>query len=1769
MLLLCAHVGMAMSYANSVFFYDSANTANQCNGYDTLTSMTANGISMGVFPPVVASDDNDEDEAAANAAFAPGVPECMAPCDFVSANEPSETVITFEGALYYHRYQYNYHGYCSYSKAVIEESGYAKGNINVQCGGKFPAGPDGQIAGYCSATTHAVHGNSTKEIGSTPSKIVHGCNPEAPGGNRRHGTPYPVLGAPFGETAFFYGQGKGGEHIKDEYDAYTTIEIEGEDTEEGEYGYTGAFIGPDKRFVSDNAREGQDLTDTCEDHEPCSGNTPRNDGRNKGESLGFHRLYTHYFEGTTPTFDDILIASDGIVRNDATCSGGVFVEKQTTARSLSAGCVDTRGWKSPQFDKRTLEGDDLAHSPIYTEYLGGDQLSAKQSAYKKQFDVKWSSLWGVADKAAHSGTSINSMTEHVAKLTTGAIPIAFYREWCRSASMPMLPAVPNTVRADYKRGSSPVPTWEDVESYPPYKSGATGHPNATWALGRTPKHDEYFEMGCDWVDGSESARAFSKQKLPPFTKIGGKYVFTAAELQREEKQRFVIAPNHNPRILNTYRGPDSPCHTNSSCANEPAICAGACQSGFVDITEHCRYQAPAGIYCAPLVDDACPLRFPDRQTISEPVVGSRCGDISSHSRTLSELLVWASDRNCSWFRENYCYEPHFTALRGNGEHSEKSLFDFYGPARHCCGCRIKNEGNVLSDRGQLYKVASPSTDLLAEASNYIVQPVGHRPTYLRDGAGSGWLPDGFSGGHPGFDATGTEVLIGWCTGPPTINCYANTPVVYDSAGSVRGSWVTRSVGSDGAITITLTDTTPGLRLGSPNATKTVHDALDLFVETEEGACTAEVRPGPNQRAGFFPSSEIDHSSTIINVVPDIKCVDGYKCYRCGCWDTLTEPRVAVNCGSQEGRIFPVNNNELVSQSEWDFFHPVPPETFPNVFNRLSDLQFQLDTNAYLKRLIPFDTRFNTLYFALNQSSTATTCHVVLSVFGTDLDLTSTIQEVICTDPADLKAPTSPIDSGFTYKQCTINSCSTHMSINAILTAAVHEYCNNGSDQGCEDGSTSSFCKCALQYLYRYAETQYKNAVLYEQTPMPQVSPLRAIAVADIDRAVASLTENYNLDTTNQNTVAPIPEHTSTWEWTLMDPDVYTIADSKSFVRMPCTHENDPARPTHLDDIHCDLNLATHYFESDDDSTYADSVKNADSQQRYNNDPVQIGGPLCDDFVFSSDIVPAFWGLWNKYTKEEMSASRYNLFDQDYKFGVDMENPDIKCFPEGVTAKEMTLSSHRCSTLDEVAREAHGIHGAPGEDYETYLSRISGVPRMCFLKCSDSDLTDQTVLRYSCRWYDAPNYDDDAVQCGNPSPIDGGWNGRQFYFYSQAERNNNSGVIDGISYPSNCEKTRCPEIAYRLRSPDFKGLSRCLPVSQPAALERGGWENLRWIPPGKTPGHMFLNNKDSRGLYYGFEANFSDPPEYDMRRDLFGNPKPDQVTPYSAWYDQTNDNAAMAGGGRPQYMYTDGNTPTIADSPNAFETEKFLGHGIGSYSTSDLASSRTAIFHYNFANVGDLFLPSQDKCNPTEWYTGAIIARQPVLEPVPGSAPNDDRLRPLQHMHMDVIRHQTPFVFNATSTDVYTIDPFHIGTAVYATPEWHRYTNDAADGRNLFTDPEGSTNMFYDPSEQPNEQPDSAADKGFLSYRFRVHQQRVTRNITGILMTKELAAAIGSGITQACSVDGTPQDCHHFAAPSDNFTVWKNPRIKCNETSHVVQTAEDCLKVSPSHPIHNN
>ena len=50
--------------------------------------------------------------------------------------------------------------------------------------------------------------------------------------------------------------------------------------------------------------------------------------------------------------------------------------------------------------------------------------------------------------------------------------------------------------------------------------------------------------------------------------------------------------------------------------------------------------------------------------------------------TLLELMKEVDGKTCGWFRENYCYEPHFTGERAQDEHSEKSLFDFYGPGRH-------------------------------------------------------------------------------------------------------------------------------------------------------------------------------------------------------------------------------------------------------------------------------------------------------------------------------------------------------------------------------------------------------------------------------------------------------------------------------------------------------------------------------------------------------------------------------------------------------------------------------------------------------------------------------------------------------------------------------------------------------------------------------------------------------------------------------------------------------------------------------------------------------------------------------------------------------------------------------------------------------------------------------------------------------------------------------------------------------------------------------
>lgn len=437
------------------------------------------------------------------------------------------------------------------------------------------------------------------------SMVVNGCGP----GN--HGSGYPIVGNKNAYTTpddrfLFYGQ----ENVRpDEHKAaakrrelYARIEPKTPPVSFNASAGPSAFIKPDELFVSDNAREGNNTeARDCEEHEQCVSNSPRANGLNKGEDLGHHRLYTFYFEGTTPTFDDEDLGLSNVARSVPTC-GARMVSRISDGRGMHRGCVDTPGWVSA-FDVRTIAGDETVHAPVFSAYLSKEPEGLVK---KSEFELAWTALWGQADKldiSAHPLYDIDFMRK---KLTAGPLPSAFFRQWCRShafkfakSSIPFEPTPdPNTTK------------WGTTYTFPPFEGVDGGRKNSSWALLHSSDYDA-FENGCRWLDGSDDARRFGEQLLN--ATFFGKHYDRVIDLVKNEQRLFV--KNTHGKIL-----------------NEPA--------------------------------------------------SERLYSLKGTNVTLHQLLQEVSEKTCGWFREYYCYEPHFIEKRAQDEYSEKSLFDFYGPGRH-------------------------------------------------------------------------------------------------------------------------------------------------------------------------------------------------------------------------------------------------------------------------------------------------------------------------------------------------------------------------------------------------------------------------------------------------------------------------------------------------------------------------------------------------------------------------------------------------------------------------------------------------------------------------------------------------------------------------------------------------------------------------------------------------------------------------------------------------------------------------------------------------------------------------------------------------------------------------------------------------------------------------------------------------------------------------------------------------------------------------------
>lgn len=441
------------------------------------------------------------------------------------------------------------------------------------------------------------------------SMVVNGCGPG------KHGSGYPIIGNPkalgpsfFDERFLFYGQENlhpdPSKAAAKKRELYARIEPK---TPPVSFNTSGpsAFIQPDELFVSDNAREGNN-TDArdCNEHEQCVlSNSPRANGLNKGEDIGHHRLYTFYFEGTTPTFDDEDLGLSNVVRSVPTC-GARMVSRISSGRGMHRGCVDTPGWVS-DFDVRTIAGDETAHAPIFSAYLSKEP---DDIISKSEFELVWSTLWGQIDEL--DPQKIDKNVDHMKKkLTSGPLPSAFYRQMCRSKQF-IFGGTP--ANFDFGVGSeNQTHRWDNPENYFPFDE--EGKKQNWWALSHSPPFGDEFENACRWLDGSEGARAFGEQILN--RTFFGKHYDRVIDLVKNEQRPFVKG-------------------THGKILNNPS--------------------------------------------------SGRLYSLKDTNVTLPELMKEVDGKTCGWFRKYYCYEPHFTEERAQDEHSEKSLFDFYGPGRHWC-----------------------------------------------------------------------------------------------------------------------------------------------------------------------------------------------------------------------------------------------------------------------------------------------------------------------------------------------------------------------------------------------------------------------------------------------------------------------------------------------------------------------------------------------------------------------------------------------------------------------------------------------------------------------------------------------------------------------------------------------------------------------------------------------------------------------------------------------------------------------------------------------------------------------------------------------------------------------------------------------------------------------------------------------------------------------------------------------------------------------------
>lgn len=439
------------------------------------------------------------------------------------------------------------------------------------------------------------------------SMVVDGCGP----GN--HGSGYPIIGHKNAydtpdDRFMFYGQtnARPDPHRASgkERELYSRIEPKTPPVSFETTTGPSAFILPDELFVSDNTRESNNNinnnnggTGECEEHEQCVSNSPRANGLNKGEDLGHHRLYTFYFEGTTPTFDDEDLGLSNVVRSVPTC-GARMVSRLSSGRGMNRGCADTPGYVS-DFDVRTIAGDETVHAPVFSAYLS-KKLGSPDFVNKSEFELAWTTLWGQVDDANERHLTEYDIHYMKKKLTAGPLPSAFFRQWCRSRSFGFSGAEQSFALDEGPNGEPRRAPW------------GTHNFDAAETLDRSPGSDA-FEYACRWLDGSEDARRFGEQRLN--ATLFGKHYDRVIDLIKNEQRPFVKG-------------------THGKILNDPS---------------------------------------------SERLYSFKGANV-----TLLELMGEVSGKTCGWFREYYCYEPHFTEERAQDEHSEKSLFDFYGPGRHWC-----------------------------------------------------------------------------------------------------------------------------------------------------------------------------------------------------------------------------------------------------------------------------------------------------------------------------------------------------------------------------------------------------------------------------------------------------------------------------------------------------------------------------------------------------------------------------------------------------------------------------------------------------------------------------------------------------------------------------------------------------------------------------------------------------------------------------------------------------------------------------------------------------------------------------------------------------------------------------------------------------------------------------------------------------------------------------------------------------------------------------